>query len=209
MVAMSNMSDNRIPTAVDADYEAVTACQEGDVAAFEALVDKYQKKMLNIAYRMTGDYDDACEIVQEAFLSVYRAIKKFRGEARFSTWLYGIVVNHAKNRLKQVQSRSFHEGTSLDDPVETEEGPRFREPLSQEALAVDELEKKEIREKVQHCIESLDEEQRAVLVLRDIQEFSYEEIRDILKLPDGTVKSRLFRARDAMKHCLKKALGDL
>jgi RNA polymerase sigma-70 factor (ECF subfamily) len=111
--------------------------------------------------------------------------------------------------LKQVQSRSFHEGTSLDDPVETEEGPRFREPPSQEALAVEELEKKEIREKVQHCIESLDEEQRAVLVLRDIQEFSYEEIRDILKLPDGTVKSRLFRARDAMKKCLKKALGDL
>ena len=98
MSAMSNMSDNPIPPAVDADYEAVTACQKGDVAAFEALVEKYQKKMLNIAYRMTGDYDDACEIVQEAFLSAYRAIRKFRGEARFSTWLYGIVVNHAKNR---------------------------------------------------------------------------------------------------------------
>ena len=207
--AMSNISGNRIPTGVDTDHEAVTACQKGDVAAFERLVEKYQKKMLNIAYRMTGDYDDACEVVQEAFLSAYRAIRKFRGDARFSTWLYGIVVNHAKNRLKQVQSRTFREGTSLDDPVETGEGQYVREPVAQESLAVEELERKEIREKVQHCIESLDPEQREVLVLRDIQGFAYEEIRDILKLPDGTVKSRLFRARDAMKQCLKKALGDL
>jgi RNA polymerase sigma-70 factor (ECF subfamily) len=111
--------------------------------------------------------------------------------------------------MRQVQSRAFREGTSLDDPVETEEGQYVREPVAQESLAVEELERKEIREKVQHCIESLDPEQREVLVLRDIQGFAYEEIRDILKLPDGTVKSRLFRARDAMKQCLKKALGDL
>jgi RNA polymerase sigma-70 factor, ECF subfamily len=206
---MSNRIDIQAPVAVDEDYEAVCACQKGDADAFEPLVEKYQKKMLNVAYRMTGDYEEACEIVQEAFLSAYRAIKKFRGEARFATWLYGITVNHAKNRMKQMQSRSHHEVPSLDDPVETENGRLAHDPPSDEVPIVEQLEKKEIQMKVQACINSLEEEYREVLVLRDIQGFSYEEIHDILKIPDGTVKSRLFRARDAMKHCLKRVISDL
>jgi RNA polymerase sigma-70 factor (ECF subfamily) len=206
---MSNRIDTHAPVSVDEDYEAVSACQKGDVDAFEPLVEKYQKKMLNVAYRMTGDYEEACEIVQEAFLSAYRAIKKFRGEARFATWLYGITVNHAKNRMKQMQSRSHHEVPSLDDPVETENGRLAHDPPSDEVPIVEQLEKKEIQMKVQACINSLEEEYREVLVLRDIQGFSYEEIHDILKIPDGTVKSRLFRARDAMKHCLKRVISDL
>ncbi len=194
---------------MDEDYEAVSACQKGDVDAFEPLVEKYQKKMLNVVYRMTGDYEEACEIVQEAFLSAYRAIKKFRGEARFATWLYGITVNHARNRIKQTQSRLRHEIPSLDDPVETEDGQLTRDPPSGEAPIEEQLERKEMQMKVQECINGLEEEYREVLVLRDIQGFSYEEIHDILKIPDGTVKSRLFRARDAMKHCLKRVMGDL
>ena len=197
---MSNRIDTHAPVSVDEDYEAVSACQKGDVDAFEPLVEKYQKKMFNVAYRMTGDYEEACEIVQEAFLSAYRAIKKFRGEARFATWLYGITVNHAKNRMKQMQSRSHHEVPSLDAPVETENGRLAHDPPSDEVPIVEQLEKKEIQMKVQECINSLEEEYREVLVLRDIQGFSYEEIHDILKIPDGTVKSRLFRARSAMKH---------
>jgi RNA polymerase sigma-70 factor, ECF subfamily len=206
---MSNKPDIQHPAALDEDYKAVSACQKGDVDAFEALVEKYQKKMLNVAYRMTGDYEEACEIVQEAFLSAYRAIKKFRGEARFATWLYGITVNHARNRMKQMQSRSYHEVLSLDDPVETENGLMAHDPPSDEVPIVEQLETKEIQAKVQECINSLDEEYREVLVLRDIQGFSYEEIHDILKIPDGTVKSRLFRARDAMKYCLKRVISDL
>jgi RNA polymerase sigma-70 factor (ECF subfamily) len=206
---MSNKPDIQSPAAVDEDHEFVSACRKGNVDAFEVLVEKYQKKMLNIAYRMTGDYEEACEIVQEAFLSAYRAIRKFRGEARFATWLYGITVNHAKNRMRQVQSRSRHETLSLDDPVETENGWLVHDPPSAETPIVEQLEKKEIQSKVQECISSLDDEYREVLVLRDIQGFSYEEIRDILKIPDGTVKSRLFRARDALKDCLKKVIKDL
>jgi RNA polymerase sigma-70 factor, ECF subfamily len=205
---MSNNVGEKI-RAKDEDYEAVSACQKGDADAFEVLVEKYQKRMLNVAYRMTGDYEEACEIVQEAFLSAYRAIKKFRGEARFATWLYGITVNHAKNRMKQMQSRSRHELPSLDDPVETENARLAHDPPSGEVLIVEQLERKETQMKVQECINSLEEEYREVLVLRDIQGFSYEEIRDILKIPDGTVKSRLFRARDAMKHCLKRVISDL
>jgi RNA polymerase sigma-70 factor, ECF subfamily len=206
---MSNITDRHNQPRADEDYEAVSACQKGDVDAFEVLVEKYQRKMLNIAYRMTGDYEEACDVVQEAFMAAYRTIKKFRGEARFSTWLYTITVNHAKNRLKQMQSRSRHEAVSIDDPVENQDGTYSVEPASGETPIVEQLERKEIQEKVQHCIGSLDDDQREVLVLRDIQGFSYEEISDILKLPDGTVKSRLFRARDAMKLCLKKVIGDL
>lgn len=206
---MSKRSDIKSPAAVDEDHKFVSACQKGDINAFQPLVEKYQKRMLNLAYRMTGDYEEACEIAQEAFLSAYRAIKNFRGEARFATWLCGITINHAKNRMKMVQSRSRHEVPSLDDPVETENGRLPHDPPSDEVPIVEQLERKEVQMKVQECINSLEEEHREVLILRDIQGFSYEEIRDILKIPDGTVKSRLFRARDAMKHCLKTVISDL
>jgi RNA polymerase sigma-70 factor (ECF subfamily) len=208
-VSHKEYEKDRIP--VDDDAEFVSRCQRGDIDAFEVLVTRHQKKMLNIVYRVTGDYDDACEVVQEAFLSAYRAIGKFRGDAKFSTWLTGITVNHAKNRLRQTQSRSYHEVVSIDDPVETESGQITLDPPSQEASAIEQLEQKEVQEKVQECIGGLDKDQREVLVLRDIEEFSYDEIGRILKIPDGTVKSRLSRARDALKDCLKmkKVIGDL
>ena len=192
----------------DEDHEYVTLCQEGDADAFEVLVRRHQKKMLNIAYRMTGDYEDACDIVQEAFLSAYRTIKKFRGEAKFSTWLFGIVVNHARNRIRHTRSKAFHEVASLDDPPEENRGGIAARSPSQDISAVDMMMQKEIQEKVQVCIGNLDEEHREVLVLRDIQGFSYEEISLMLKIPDGTVKSRLSRARGALKEDLLKVLGD-
>lgn len=206
---MSNRPYTQNATTVDEDYKAVSACRKGDVNAFQPLVEKYQKRMLNVAYRMTGDYEEACEVVQEAFLSAYRAINKFRGEARFATWLYGITINQAKNRIKQMQSRSHHEVASLDGPVATANGRMTFDPPSDDPPIVEQLEQKDVQARVQHCINSLDDEYREVLILRDIQGFSYEEIRDILKIPDGTVKSRLFRARDAMKQSLKKVIDSL
>lgn len=193
----------------DEDLKLITSCQNGNVQAFEALVEKYQKKMLNLAYRMIGDYEEACEVVQDAFVSAYKAIKKFRGEARFSTWLHSIVVNHSKSRLQQMRTRVQREGTSIDDPVQNEEGSSPREFPSSNPSAAEELEKKDVQAAVQECIESLDLDFREVLVLRDVQGCSYDEIRDILKIPDGTIKSRLFRARNAVKDCLKRKLGDL
>jgi RNA polymerase sigma-70 factor, ECF subfamily len=193
----------------DEDETYVLLCQKGDTDAFEVLVERHQKRMLNHAYRMLGDYDEACEVVQEAFLSAYRAVRSFRRESTFSTWLYGIVVNHARNRVKQSQNRLRHETRSIDDPVEMECGSVSRQvPDCGESVA-DDFEKKEVERKVQECIESLEVEYREVLVLRDIQGFSYEEIGDMLKLPEGTVKSRLFRARAALKELLVAVLGDL
>jgi RNA polymerase sigma-70 factor (ECF subfamily) len=164
--------------------------------------------MLNLAYRMLGDYDEACDVVQEAFLAAYRAIGKFRREAKFSTWLYGIVVNHARNRIRQAEGRSRHETRSIDDPVGLQDGSLPRELPDCGESAVERLEKKEIEARVQACIQTLDPEQREVLILRDIQGFSYEEIGGLLRLADGTVKSRLFRARAALKDCLVKVLGE-
>jgi RNA polymerase sigma-70 factor, ECF subfamily len=192
----------------DEDGQLVSACRDGDTDAFECLVRKYQTRMINIAFRMTGNYDDACEVVQEVFLSAYRSIGKFRGDARFSTWLYGICLNHARNRLGQVARRSRYEVQTLDDPIDDPDRPGTIEPAASDLSVVDRLEQKELQEKVQKCIDSLEESHREVLVLRDIEGFSYEEIADILKLPDGTIKSRLFRARDALRKDLKIAIGD-
>ncbi len=211
MTEVSHKMDEKDRILADDDAEFVSRCKRGDTDAFEVLVKRHQKKMLNIVYRMTGDYDDACEVVQEAFLSAYRAINKFRGDAKFSTWLTGITVNHAKNRLRQIQSRSYHEIVSIDDPVETESGRISYDAPAHDASAIERLEQKEVQHKVQECIGGLDKDQREVLILRDVEEFSYDEISTILKIPDGTVKSRLSRARDALKDCLKmkKVIGDL
>jgi RNA polymerase sigma-70 factor (ECF subfamily) len=206
---MSKLLREEKQVEVDEDDKLVGLCRKGDVDAFGVLVERHQRRMINIAYRMIGDYEAACDVVQEAFLSAYKAIRKFKGEASFSTWLYRIVINAAKNRRKRMRTRRRWEGVSLDDPVETEEGQFKSDPPSPEPSVLDQIEKKEVQAKVQACIASLDQEYREVLVLRDIQGFSYDEIRDILKIPDGTVKSRLFRARDGLKDCLKRLLGDL
>ena len=199
-------------TIEDEDREIVTRCQKGDVEAFSILVERHQKKMLNVAYRMTGDYEEACDCVQEAFLAAYRGIEKFRREARFATWLYGIVVNRTRNRLRQIKSRRAHEGTvteyRLCEQTFRNDYEKINTTESTAESVADCWERKELEEKVQDCIGGLDEDFREVLVLKDIQDLSYEEIRDALHIPAGTVKSRLFRARLALKDCLVRVLGD-
>jgi RNA polymerase sigma-70 factor (ECF subfamily) len=197
------------PTDADEDSELVSLCKKGDLSAFEALVQRHQKRMFNIAYRMLGDYDEAANIVQDTFLSAYRGIKDFAEKARFSTWLCTIVINHSRNRLKQLRARRLHEPFSLDDPLLSDSGQIQIEPASNEPSALEGLEKKDIQEKVQQCISRLDSEFREVIVLRDMQGFSYEDISDILRIPEGTVKSRLFRARESLKDALKRTVGDL
>ncbi len=165
--------------------------------------------MLNISFRLVGDYDDACEVVQDAFVSAYRNIKTFRGDAKFTTWLTTITLNLSKNRLKQMRSRQGHEVFSLDDPIQTDEGEMTMDPPSYEPSVLDRMEKRDIQTKVQDCIKALEADFREVLVLRDMQDFSYEEIGAMLKAREGTVKSRLFRAREMVKECLKKFMGEL
>lgn len=201
------MKENNQTT--DEDYNLVSLCKKGNVDAFEVLVRKHQKRMLNIAYRMIGNYEDACEITQDAFVSAYKGIKDFEEKSRFSTWLYTIVLNLSRNRLKQLKIRSYREEFSLNDPVITDDSQINKEPVSGETTILERLERRDVQQKVQGCINSLDNEFREVLILRDIHGFSYDEISNMLKIPEGTVKSRIFRARDVLRDCLKRVIGDL
>jgi RNA polymerase sigma-70 factor, ECF subfamily len=193
----------------DDDAGYVARCQQGDTEAFAVLVKRRQKQMINIAYRMIGDYDDSCDIVQDAFLAAFRAIGKFRGDARFSTWLCGIVLNRVKTHLAQRAIRLRREGVSFDDSMKSENRGLLNGLCSSEESVVERIEQQERDAKVQECISRLEDEQREVLVLRDMQELSYEDIVVVLKLPEGTVKSRLFRARNALKDCLQRVFGEL
>jgi RNA polymerase sigma-70 factor (ECF subfamily) len=194
---------------IDEDAEIVSFCKKGNVDAFEELVRKHQKKMLNIAFRMIGNYEDACEIVQDAFVSAYKAIRHFEEKARFSTWLYTIVVNLSRNRLNQLKIKNSREAFSMDDPVLTDSSELTVELASNELSVLERLEKRDVQKKVQACIDSLDNEFKEVIILRDMQGFSYDEISDMLKMPGGTVKSRLFRAREMLRDRLKRVMGDL
>ena len=159
--------------------------------------------------RITGNYEDAVETVQESFLSAYRGIRKFRGDATFLTWLTAITVNLGRNRLKQLQGRRYHEIYSLDEPIKSAGGSMVSDPPSNAPSAQEQMEQHDVRRKVQECISLLENDFREILVLRDMQEFSYEEIGVILKLALGTVKSRLSRARETIRDCLRRKLGDL
>ena len=206
---LSYTTGNSSSLGSDDDAALVSSAQKGDLNAFELLVGRYQKKMLNISFRLVGDYDDACEVVQDAFVSAYRNIKTFRGDAKFTTWLTTITLNLSKNRLKQMRSRQGHEAFSLNDPIQTDDGEMTMDPPSNEPSTLDRLEKKDVQAKVQDCIRALDTDFREVLILRDMQEFSYEEIGSMLKVREGTIKSRLFRAREMVKDCLMKFMGEL
>jgi RNA polymerase sigma-70 factor (ECF subfamily) len=184
----SNKSVVTVPGGIS-DAECVRRLQQGDTEAFAILVERHHRAIFNLLYRMLGDYDDAAEVAQEAFLSAYRSIKSFRGDASFSTWLYRIAVNHANTRRKslaQSQQRS-----ALMESLEpaSDGGP---DP----AAAV---ERKELREHVQAALNGLEAEDAAIILLRDLQDVPYETIADVLGIPIGTVKSRLHRARRALK----------
>ncbi|MEK6745058.1 MAG: sigma-70 family RNA polymerase sigma factor [Nitrospirota bacterium] len=206
---MSNIPTENSSGALDADASLVALSQQGDLSAFEALVAKYQKRMLNIAFRFLGDHDDACEVVQDAFVSAYRNLRGFRAEAKFSTWLTAITMNLSRNRLKRMKLHQARVPVSLDAPIRTDDGEMMPDPPSGEPSVLDRMEKRDVQAKVQDCIKALEPDFREVLVLRDLQDYSYEEIGGMLKVAAGTVKSRLFRARESVKDCLKKSMGDL
>jgi len=206
---MSNIPQESSSSTLDSDAGLVALSQQGDLSAFEALVAKHQKRMLNIAFRFLGDYDDASEVVQDAFVSAHRSLKGFRAEAKFSTWLTAITMNLSRNRLKRMKLHQARVPVSLDAPIQTASGEMMPDPPSGEPSVLDRMEKRDAQVKVQDCIKELEPDFREVLVLRDMQDFSYEEIGGMLKVAAGTVKSRLFRARESVKDCLKKVMGTL
>src|SRR5262245_38909916 len=176
----SNVSEPMVSEAIS-DAECVRKLQRGETDAFEILIRRHQKTIFNLVYRMLGDYDEAAEISQETFLSAYRAIGNFRGDSNFSTWLYRIAFNHAVTRRKSLNSRQ-----QRSVPIENTEPATVPYPSSAERM-----EKKEIRQRVQQALNRLEPEDATVILLRDLQDVSYEAVARVLEIPIGTVKSRL------------------
>ena len=164
---------------------------DGDANAFEDIVREYERNVYNIALRMSGDREDALDISQESFLKAYHSLRSFRGDSKFSVWLYRIVSNTCLDFLRERKRRAEVPLVRGDDEGEAEQTEIPDESLAPEAL----LERKLTREAVRRALLSLPEDQRKILLLREIQGFSYEEIGKILSLESGTVKSRIFRAR--------------
>jgi RNA polymerase sigma-70 factor (ECF subfamily) len=175
--------------------ELLARSKVGDVAAFTLLVRRYEERVYNLAYRMTGNPSDAADVAQEAFMAAFEGLGRFRGDAAFYTWLYRIAVNkalmHRRTRdMRPEFAASADDASPLDAAGDPADGPEDR-ALSNERSAA-----------VQDAIARLPEDYRAIIVLRDIEGFEYEEIADILTIALGTVKSRLHRGRLLLREAL-------
>jgi RNA polymerase sigma-70 factor (ECF subfamily) len=186
--------------------EVIEGCKAGDDKAFSEIVLTYQKKVFNIAFRMLGNREEAKELSQEVFLSVLDSIKELREEVKFESWLTQITLNHCRNRWKYLKRRQYFKTDSLDDPIETEDGEMERQVLDPSDNPETLLEKKMIRQFVQRGLSKLKEDQREMIVLRDLQGYSYEELGKLFSLPEGTIKSRLHRARMDLKEILERSV---
>lgn len=188
------------------EIKLVQRCQAGDRQAFNEIIRSYQNKVLNLAYQILGSYSEAVDLAQEAFIKAYFSIKKFRQDSSLYTWLYRITVNLCKNKIKYWKRHGYYQKTSLDEPLELEEGSVKVELATDTPNPSEILVRKERSGIVRQAIESLEEGYRLVLILRDREMLSYEEIAKILKCELGTVKSRLHRARLMLKEKLEGVL---
>jgi RNA polymerase sigma-70 factor (ECF subfamily) len=194
--------------ASDADALLVERVKQGDVRAFEMLVVKYQRRIERLIGRMVRDVDLIQDIAQETFIRAYRALPQFRGESAFYTWLYRIAVNTAKKALVELKrdpliSEAAFAGSSEDG----DETSRVENELSDRETPEAVMASKEIAATVNAAIDALSEDLRQAITLREIEGLSYEEIADVMNCPIGTVRSRIFRAREAIADKLRPLLG--
>ena len=191
------MSDREI------DRQLVTRAQRGDKRAFELLVEKYQRKLARLLSRFIRDPAEVEDVTQEAFIKAYRALPAFRGDSAFYTWLYRIGINTAKNYLMAMGRRApTSTEVEADEAEGFEEGEQLRDINTPESLLLS----NEIAETVNATIEKLPEELRTAIQLREIEGMSYEDIAKVMDCPIGTVRSRIFRAREAIAEQLRPLL---
>jgi RNA polymerase sigma-70 factor (ECF subfamily) len=187
-------------SAEESDLSLVRRVQRGDKRAFDALVLKYQHKVVKLVMRYVRSQAEAEDVAQEAFIKAYRALPQFRGDSAFYTWLYRIAINTAKNAVASRDRSPVSYDLDREDRAEIYEAQgRMKDGATPEALAMTE----EIRATVNAAIEALPEDLRTAIVLREIEGLSYEEIASAMECPVGTVRSRIFRAREAIDARLK------
>ncbi|WGZ96327.1 MAG: RNA polymerase sigma factor RpoE [Candidatus Thiothrix putei] len=185
------------------DLELVQRVQSGDKRSFDVLVLKYQHKVVSLVLRYVHDHDTAQDVAQEAFIKAYKGLKNFRGESAFYTWLYRIAINSAKNYLVS-QNRRLP-----DNDIDAHEAEQFEgeSALKEYATPERELLTAEIQATVSKAIEDLPEDLRTAIMLRELEGMSYEEIAETMDCPIGTVRSRIFRARESIDKVLRPLLG--
>ena len=175
-----------------------------DERAFRELIEAHRDRVYNICYRMLGNRHESEDVAQEVFITVFKQIDTFREEAKFSTWLYRVAVNHCKNRIKYLARRFDKARDELDE--QGTNGTPFGAPVPNAPDRA--LEGAQMEKLMQDAIAALEEDQRIVVVLRDVEDLSIEEICEITGLPDGTVKSRLHRARLVLRKKLARHVGE-
>lgn len=185
------------------DQQLVERAQRGDKRAFDLLVIKYQRKLARLLSQFIRDAAEVEDITQETFIKAYRSLPSFRGESAFYTWLYRIGINAAKNFLvAQGRRASTTNGFDIEDAENLEEGSQLRELNTPES----ELMSKQIAQTIHQTLQELPEELRTAINLREIEGLSYEEIASIMSCPTGTVRSRIFRAREAIADKLQSVM---
>jgi RNA polymerase sigma-70 factor (ECF subfamily) len=188
----------------DLEHSFLRRLRDRDERAFKELIDGHRDRVYNITFRMLGNRSEAEDVAQEVFITVFKSIETFRGDSKFSTWLYRITVNTCKNRIKYLARRHDRDRDELD---ETSTGTNGQIGGPMPAAPDRALESSQMEQLIQDAIQALDDDHRAVVVLRDVEDLSIEEICVITGLPDGTVKSRLHRARLVLRKKLQKHVG--
>ncbi|MCX7089235.1 MAG: RNA polymerase sigma factor RpoE [Methylococcales bacterium] len=184
------------------DSDLVLRVQQGDKRAFDLLVIKYQHRVTQLANRYVKDPSEAQDIAQEAFIKAYRALSDFRGDSAFYTWLYRITINTAKNFLVAKAKRSHDFDIDIQDAEQIENAPQLHGMDTPEQLLLND----EILQVINAAIDELPEDMRTAIMLREIDGMSYEEIAEIMSCPVGTIRSRIFRAREAIDKQLNPLL---
>ena len=191
---------------VDVDAPLIARVKQGDTRAFEMLVVKYQRRIERLIGRMVRDVDLVPDIAQESFIRAYRAIPQFRGDSAFYTWLYRIAVNTAKKALMELKRDPLVSETALASRDEDDETSRVENELSDGETPESIMASKQIAGAVNAAIEGLSDDLRQAIVLREIEGLSYDEIAAVMNSPIGTVRSRIFRAREAIAQRLRPML---
>jgi RNA polymerase sigma-70 factor (ECF subfamily) len=192
---------------VTSDEELVRRFGSGDRSAFSELVRRYQSRVYSLCFRWLRDPAKAEEVAQDVFIALYKSLADFRGESKLSTWIFRVATNHCKNRLVYGSRRREDRHESIDAPVGGDEDG----PVKQYAIDAPgpdaSINRAEASKLLQAALDALDEDQREIVLLRDVDDLSYEEIAELLQLPKGTVKSRLHRARAELARRLSRKVG--